>query len=259
MNKPHISIIIPAYNEQDYIGQCLQALVAQLDPKDEIIVVDNNSSDNTVSIAKTFPQTRVIHEIQQGQVYAQATGFTAARNLVLARIDADTVVSSTWLSQLRQLFKDGAQAVTGPGKGYDLLFSRLATSLFEISFLTIRLVIGGWPLWGSNFAIHKELWNKYGTEITPRIDIWEDMEFGLILKQHAIPVQYVRSLRVGFSARSAINLTFMQAVAYQLQAPRTFYNRRLYVKAFFSGCERIVAVIVALPFLPFEYLYARLR
>ena len=49
-----ISIIIPAHNEEKYLTLCLNSFVAQTHPPDELIVVDDNSSDNTFKIASEF-------------------------------------------------------------------------------------------------------------------------------------------------------------------------------------------------------------
>ncbi|MEL6304635.1 MAG: glycosyltransferase, partial [Bacteroidota bacterium] len=49
-----ISIIIPAHNEEKHLKQCLDSFVAQSQPPDELILVDDGSSDNTYAIAQTF-------------------------------------------------------------------------------------------------------------------------------------------------------------------------------------------------------------
>lgn len=99
-----VSVVIPAYNEQKVIETCLRALTDQTHPADEIIIVDNNSSDDTVALASTFPGVRVVSESQQGITYARTTGFDAATMDVIARIDADTVVSPNWVETLRSEF-----------------------------------------------------------------------------------------------------------------------------------------------------------
>jgi len=50
-----VSVVVPAYNEEAYIGNCLESLTNQKVKPDEIIVVNNNSTDATVKIAKRFP------------------------------------------------------------------------------------------------------------------------------------------------------------------------------------------------------------
>ena len=60
-----VSLIIPTYNEEDYIAACLESVMNQEYVPDEIIVVNNNSHDCTVDIASRYP-VRVIHETTQG-------------------------------------------------------------------------------------------------------------------------------------------------------------------------------------------------
>ena len=75
-----VSIVIPAYNEERYLGCCLQVLRAPSYPASrfEIIVVDNGSSDGTAEIARRSGE-RVISEPRKGVAYARQTGFEAAR------------------------------------------------------------------------------------------------------------------------------------------------------------------------------------
>ncbi len=63
-----ISVVVPAYNEEAVIERCLNALVNQIVPVDEILVVDNNSTDRTAEIAEKYREygVRVIRETVQG-------------------------------------------------------------------------------------------------------------------------------------------------------------------------------------------------
>ena len=95
-----LSVVVPAYNEQDSLGECLGRLTGQLDSITEIIVVDNNSTDGTRAIAddyaRRFPAVTVLHEAQQGLVFARNAGLDAASCDAIARIDSDTRVPPHW-------------------------------------------------------------------------------------------------------------------------------------------------------------------
>jgi glycosyltransferase involved in cell wall biosynthesis len=69
-----ISTIVCAYNEADYIGPCLQSLRHQTRPPDEILVVNNASTDETVAIATSVAGVRVIDEPRKGLVGAREAG-----------------------------------------------------------------------------------------------------------------------------------------------------------------------------------------
>src|SRR5687767_1835934 len=93
-----VSLVIPAYNEESHLRACLDAVAAQTVRPFEVIVVDNNSTDTTVAIARSYSFVAVMHESQQGIVYARNAGFNAARGDIIARIDADTHLSPNWIA-----------------------------------------------------------------------------------------------------------------------------------------------------------------
>lgn len=99
---PTLTVVIPAYNEETTIGRALDALLAEGDQIDEIIVVDNNCTDDTVAVAQAHEaagRLRIITEEQPGLIPARNAGIAAAKTPIVARIDADTIVQPGWLSR----------------------------------------------------------------------------------------------------------------------------------------------------------------
>ncbi len=84
-----ITVIVCAYNEAQYLAACLHALLAQTRPADQIIVVDNASSDGTGAVARSIAGVLVVDEPARGLVLARERGRLAARGDILAYIDAD--------------------------------------------------------------------------------------------------------------------------------------------------------------------------
>ena len=118
-----ISIVIPAYNEEHYIGPCIQSVQEQhSEDIIEIIVVDNGSSDNTMATAKKFRGVTVLREPKKGPSHARQLGFTHARGDYVAFIDADTRLPAGWTDTVRKEFgKDPALVcLSGPFRYYDL-------------------------------------------------------------------------------------------------------------------------------------------
>lgn len=154
-----ISLIIPAYNEEKYIKKCLVSAFAQEEKFDEVILVDNNSTDKTVAIAKQFP-VRIIREEKQGMIQARNCGFDAAAGDVIARCDADTHLPVDWTKRIKNDFKHHRiDALTGPFEFYDL---KLKTDLFSQIYLDVLKPIlnGNEVLVGPNMVLTKNIWNK---------------------------------------------------------------------------------------------------
>lgn len=103
--KPLVSIIIPALNEEKNIGQCLEAIKHLDFHKEnlEVIVVDNGSSDKTVEIAKLLG-AQVVIKADASIASLRNLGAGIAQGDVLAFVDADCVVARFWLAEaLREL------------------------------------------------------------------------------------------------------------------------------------------------------------
>jgi len=114
--KPIISVVIPAYNEEKYIGDCLNSLKNQdFDGEYEIIVVDNNSTDNTRIIAEKSG-VRVLFEPQRGVCAARQKGAKAAEGEIIVSTDADCVFAKNWLNNIYRALNEDKKivAITGP-------------------------------------------------------------------------------------------------------------------------------------------------
>lgn len=160
-----VSYIIPAFNEEENIYECITAIKNDLlmypTLPHEIIVVDNCSTDSTAAIARCCGAT-VIREEQQGIVYARNAGAKAAKYSLLANIDADNRIPSGWTSiGLRIMANANVMACSGP-----LFFENLRT---EVQFATrlfyylARFFHLFWPtLQGGNFIIRKDAWEEMG-------------------------------------------------------------------------------------------------
>lgn len=118
-----ISVIIPAYNEENYIAKTLQSVTenASADLL-EIIVVNNASTDKTAEIAGRYKNVRVVNEPKKGLTRARQAGLTAANGEVLACIDADSLMPKNWLETIAQEFTQNPDLVflSGPYIYYDL-------------------------------------------------------------------------------------------------------------------------------------------
>lgn len=198
-----VSVVIPAYNEQRYLGACLESLLGQTVPAAEIIVVDNNSTDRTAQVARRFPNVRVLREPKQGIVYARNRGFNAASGDIIARIDADTRVPPHWITQLHSLFQSpDISGVTGPPSFCDTAWSRLMSSFYKlIVFDFHRHLLHHHILWGANCAIKKDAWASVHTSVCNSSAVHEDLDLAIHLTRQGGEISYEPNLVVDASLR----------------------------------------------------------
>ena len=118
---PRLSVVIPAFNEAGYLSAALASLQRQdFRGGYEVIVVDNNSTDDTAAVARRHG-ARVVHEPQPGVCAARQRGTEAAHGEIVVSTDADTVHPPGWLSRLDAQFTQHpeAMAVAGPCRYVD--------------------------------------------------------------------------------------------------------------------------------------------
>ena len=90
--RPEFSVVVPAYNAEEFLEETLHSLVNQSLPASEIIVVNDGSTDKTEAIAKAFPSpVRIINQENQGLGLARAKGIANARHEWIALCDSDDI------------------------------------------------------------------------------------------------------------------------------------------------------------------------
>lgn len=162
-NIPSVTVVIPALNEADRIGACLQALTRQdYKGKLEIIVVDNGSADRTVDIASSYG-VKVLSEKTPGVVMARVKGFSKVRGDVILSTDADTIVPEDWVSTYAARFEDPkTDAVIGQFTYYDAkaIKERIGAALTPLGFKADEIFGGHFS--GCNFGIRKSVYEDCG-------------------------------------------------------------------------------------------------
>ena len=170
-----ITAIVCAYNEARHLPACIFSLLAQTRPADEILVIDNASTDDTGQVARTIargvPSVRVIDEPAKGLVVARETARLAARGSVLAYVDADCRVPLRWLERVEAQFASSrsAVAITGPYQFYDWdVVGRAMLRAYDVvvappTHLLVHHALGiGAILYGGNFAARADALARIG-------------------------------------------------------------------------------------------------
>lgn len=102
---PLISVVIPTYNEQDKIRNCLTSIFAQQTSHSfEVIVVDSSKDDTPGIVRREFPDVKLIHREQQTfAAEARNIGIEHASGIIVAFIDADCVADIHWINSIAGL------------------------------------------------------------------------------------------------------------------------------------------------------------
>lgn len=218
-----ISIVIPVYNEADRLADCLNSIALQSHMPDEVIVVDNNSTDGSALVAESFDFVNLIKEPRQGVVHARNSGFNAAHGGLIGRIDADTVLPPDWVENaLNIMAETDADAVSGSTHYYDFALSGLADS--------IDMRLRGWLadklgnqrfLWGANMVLKKSAWNKVKDSLCIAHGEHEDLDLALHLQELGLKVAYEPKL-MAFTSSRRLDMNPLGYLSYSLAGPRTY-------------------------------------
>jgi peptidoglycan/xylan/chitin deacetylase (PgdA/CDA1 family)/GT2 family glycosyltransferase len=188
---PFVSVVIPAYNEEDYVLSCLESIRRQdYAAEYEVIVVDNASTDNTAKIARDWG-AKVVYESKRSPACARQKGAEVATGKIIAFIDADTRAPAHWLSTIvwRFLCEPEMVALSGPYAYSDAgKFSRISS--YVGNFLNIitdqlfrKVFRKGGAIWGCNFAVRRSALLKVGGFDTSIKFYGEEYELSLRLKK----------------------------------------------------------------------------
>ncbi|MBN2121061.1 MAG: glycosyltransferase family 2 protein [Candidatus Omnitrophica bacterium] len=110
-----VSIVVPAFNSQGTLEECLRSIRTSIYKDYELIVVDDLSNDSTPRIARKYAD-RVIRQIKnQGRVQARNTGISASRSEIIVCIDSDVVIKPDTIKSITNYFIANKEisAVTG--------------------------------------------------------------------------------------------------------------------------------------------------
>lgn len=224
---PTISLIIPAYNEEDYLPACLDAIMQNVAHKAfEIIVVDNNSTDGTKAVVERYPGVKYVFEPNKGITRARQRGFIASTGDILAYVDADTHPPAGWVEQIEQQFTKnaGLACLSGPYSFYDV--SGLRNMISSAWFVAARplYTLTGYLMVGGNFAIRRDALTKMGGFDSTIEFYGEDVDIGrrakkqgkvLFSPKFVMPTSGRRMARQGFAKTAGIYFINYFSIAFR--------------------------------------------
>lgn len=181
-----ISIVIPAYNEEKYIGRTLQSIKEMEMRKDwdlEVLVINGGSTDNTKKVAESYG-VRVYDEPHKGIGFARQRGIKHATGEIIAFTDADTTVCKQWLVKIVDaLSKPNVSFVYGTFRVHDGRFPYYHfINYVQPHWLWLIHHLFGKPIAaGQNMAFWRDKAIKVGG-FDEKILLFEDIDFAIRMK-----------------------------------------------------------------------------
>ncbi len=208
----NISVIIPTINEEKYIGITLGALKKQLSKGDEIIIIDSNSTDKTIAIAKKF-NAKVLNLPRRGIGPTKTYGAKQAKNKIVAMLDADGIPHENWVKYIKHSFENndydavaGLDIYTGKTIFHKFLYNLFSRIVWVIAKAGYYILQIPWmPV--NNIAIKKDILLKYGGW---KNVVCEDLDFAK--RARGIKVKYNIKMRVTLSDRRFRNEGFIKTI-----------------------------------------------
>lgn len=218
IKNPRVSVVIPVYNSENFLVKCLISVLNQSYDNYEIIVVDNNSTDNTKEIIRDFERKnkkiKYVFESKKGRGAARNAGVNATQGEIILMTDSDCIVSKDWIKNLiKPIVCGGENAVMG--FQYDLVNNYWTRNVQKADYEYYSGNINGdyiSQVDTKNFAINANIIKK--VMFDRFIPTGEDFDFYLRLKD-LIKIRYVPEIKVGHyhksSFKDVVELSFRRA------------------------------------------------
>lgn len=202
--RMRISLVIPAFNEAAYIGECLDSVERHARGMfDEIIVVDNASTDGTAEVASRHQGVRVIREENKGLTHAREAGLRESSGEYIAYVDADCRLTPGWRAALERDLSRYPDVIvlSGPIRYYDgPWWLKILVIAVQWVLRPVTSAFAGYWVLGGNFVARRSALESVGGFDTDIPFYGEDADIGRRLRSLG-RVLFRRDLCVYTSAR----------------------------------------------------------
>ncbi len=203
IKKPKISVIIPVYNGEKTLKQCLKSVLNQTYRNYEVIVVDNNSTDKTKEIIKEFQKKekgknkkiRYLFEPKQGRGAVRYKGEINAKGDIILMTDSDCIVPKNWIKEMIKSIKEYDAAQGFEEAIFDDFWSRyrqIVSKEKSVKEMT-KSIIG--KIDTKNFAIKKLVLRKIGYT-SRKYFSGNDTDLSIKLAKNNCKVRFVKNISV---------------------------------------------------------------
>lgn len=204
-NVPRISVVIPVKDDDTELARCLRALARQSRPPDEVVVVDNGSTDASAGVARAFG-ARLERCETPGIPAASAAGYDAATGDLILRLDADCVPDASWVGTMADAFaaRPDVAAFTGGARFIDGppgLRGPLAVLYLGSYAAVMTITLGHPPLFGSNLGMRRDAWRSIRSRVhRDDAELHDDMDLSFHLGERG-RIRFLPRARMGMSMR----------------------------------------------------------
>lgn len=266
---PLVSVIIPARNEQQYIRRCLISLLSQQYPKLELILIDDNSTDDTLNIARSIqdPRLKIIPVNKTpsgwaGKSWASQVGYKASSGEILLFTDSDSFFfnKSGILQAVTYMIKGRMKVVTGlPLIELRDICSKLVMPIYNLFsiFSTPNYRDLGNPkkavgyLVGSFFLIDRKILDEIGGFRSVRNSIQEDTDLGVIVKKSGHPIGLIKANSFVSALWSRNTKTVLEGIR-RIVSYNLVTNRKSIMLDTLSIFSLMILPFVLLPIIAYE-------
>ena len=186
MDMPVFSVIIPAHNEEKYIGKCLRAVISAskyVAPDSvEIIVIANRCTDKTCAVAKHYG-ARVLVNDDKCIAAIRNTGVKAAAGEIIVTIDADSLMTKYSLKEIKEMLESNKYVGGGTLPKFDRMSLGIAVSSLYVALKLLPAMIrNGGFISGAMFWAYKRDFEAVGGFDETLVSL-EDMDFAAKLRK----------------------------------------------------------------------------
>jgi glycosyltransferase involved in cell wall biosynthesis len=181
-----VSVIIPAYNQAQFLGDAIQSVLDQTYTNFELLVVNDASPDNTAEVVRQFSDPRIhyiVHKENRGLPATRNTGMRAASGEFIALLDADDFFHPDKLAAHVDFYKQHPRIGATYNNRFDLNYSSISIrGLFRPpQIVGLKEFVLGFPFTPSDMVIHSEWVHKVGYFDERRVNGAEDLDFPIRL------------------------------------------------------------------------------
>ena len=216
---PALSVVIPTYNGERFLGVQLSALAGEaLDGGFEVIVSDNGSADGTISLAESFAdriEVRVVDaSARRGQTFARNTGATAAHGGLLVFLDQDDKIAPGYLESMATALAS-SPAVAARMDVQELNSGSMSEAREIVQTEALPLGTTPWA-YGCTLGIRREVFEGVGGFDESLYDASEDIDLCRRLHDRNVAIQYVPSALLHYRFPETLGGFFRQGRRYAI-------------------------------------------